>query len=172
MHAGTHRLMFALVAVVGSLTLAPRVQAEDTDPAALAAAMANVPTTLEKGLHVSERTGKPISAKFEIEDGKLQLSIYTMTSDTYTEVLVAPNTGSVLSTEKITDADDLKSATAQRAAIEKASVSLTAATEQAVRQNNGSRAVSIFPELKGSQPTATVTLLRDGRLTTVSEKLD
>jgi hypothetical protein len=49
---------------------------------------------------------------------------------------------------------------------------LITATEQAVRPNAGSRAVSIFPELKNGQPIATVTLLRGEQFTTVSEKLD
>jgi hypothetical protein len=34
--------------------------------------------TLEQGLATSKKNGKPLSAKFEIENGKLQLSIYTV----------------------------------------------------------------------------------------------
>jgi hypothetical protein len=34
--------------------------------------------TLEKALEVAAGHGRPISAKFEIEDGKLQLSVYTV----------------------------------------------------------------------------------------------
>jgi hypothetical protein len=32
---------------------------------------------LQEGLAASEQQGKPISAKFEVDDGKLQLSVYT-----------------------------------------------------------------------------------------------
>jgi hypothetical protein len=46
MHPGTHRLTWAGAAVLGALTLALRARAEDTDRAALAAALKNVPTTL------------------------------------------------------------------------------------------------------------------------------
>lgn len=81
-----------------------------------------------EGAGGSEKSGKPISAKYESDDGKLQLSIYTMTNDGYNEVRVAPDTGTVISAEKIDDADDLKDATAQKEAMEKASVSLLAAT--------------------------------------------
>jgi hypothetical protein len=95
-----------------------------------------------------------------------------MAGDSYNEVIVAPDTGSVIKAEKITDADDLKAATGQKAAMEKASTSLITATEQALRQNTGSRAVSIFPELKSGHPVASVTLLRNGQLAAVSEKLD
>ena len=56
--------------------------------------------------------------------------------------------------------------------MEKASTSLIAAMEQALRQNTGSRAVSIFPELQSGHPVASVTLLSNGRLTKVAEKLD
>ena len=160
------------IAALSAMLLAAPAYAVESDPAALAAAVAGVPTTLEKGLQASEKAGKPISGKFEIEDGKLQLSVYTMATDSYNEVVVAPDSGNVVKTEKITDANDLKAATEQKAAMEKATRTLMAATERAVQQNSGSRAVSIFPELKGGLPMASVTLLRDGKLTTVSEKLD
>jgi hypothetical protein len=175
MHLGTHRLTWAGAAVLGALTLALQARAQDADRAALAAALKDVPTTLEQGLRASEKTGKPISAKFELDEGKLQLSIYTMMGDGYsgyTEVLVSPDNGAVRSAEKITDPDDLKDATAQKAAMDKATVSLITATEQALQQNTGSRAVSIFADLKGGHPVAAVTLLRGGQFTTVSEKLD
>jgi len=159
-------------AVLSAVFLVAPVRAEESDPAALAAAVAGIPTTLEKGLQASESAGKPISGKFEIEDGKLQLSVYTLAKDSYNEVVIAPDTGNVVKTEKIADTDNLKSATEQKAAMEKAARTLVAATERAVQQNSGSRAVSIFPELKGGLPMASVTLLRDGKLTTVSEKLD
>jgi hypothetical protein len=90
----------------------------------------------------------------------------------YTEVLVSPDSGAVRSTEKISDSDDLKDATAQKAAMDKATVSLITATEQALKENAGSRAVSIVPDLKGGHPIAAVTLLRGDQFTTVSEKLD
>jgi hypothetical protein len=170
--ATAYRLTWAGAAVIGVLALMPRASAEETDKAALAAALAKVPTTLEKGLQASEKTGKPISAKFEIEDGKLQLSIYTAAPAGFTEVIVAPDSGAVASSEKITDADDLKAATAQNAAMKKAAASLIAATARAVQQNAGSRAVSIFPELRGGDPVAAVTLLGNGQFTTVMQKLN
>ena len=172
MRASIRQLTWPVVAMMGVLALAPRAHTEESDPAALAAALEKAPTSLEQGLRASEKSGKPISAKFEIEDGKLQLSIYTMTADAFSEVVVTPDTGSVIKTEKITDADDLKDATEQKAAMEKASTTLTAATERALGQSTGSRAVSIFPELQSGHPVATVTLLSNGRLTKIAEKLD
>jgi hypothetical protein len=53
-----------------------RAQAAE-DAAALAKALPETTVSLEQGLTTSEREGKPISGKFEIEDGALQLSVYT-----------------------------------------------------------------------------------------------
>lgn len=143
MRTSIHRITWPVAAMMGALIVVPRAHTEESDPAALAAALAKAPTSLEQGLRASEKSSRPISAKFEIEDGKLQLSIYTVTADAFSEVVVAPDTGGVIKTEKITDADDLKAAAEQKAAMEKASTTLIAATEHALGQNTGSRAVSI-----------------------------
>ena len=147
-------------------------RAEESNPAALAAAMKNATATLQGGLRASEAQGTPISAKFEIEDGKLQLSVYTMKGNDFMEVVADPNTGAVAKAEKITEADDLKEATEQKAAMAKAKVPLLTAAETAVKANAGSRAVSIVPELKGGQAVAEVTLLQGTAFKKVTEKLD
>src|SRR5499433_3380610 len=139
--------------------------AEGGDDAALAAAMKNVTATLQGGLKASEAQGTPISAKFEIEDGKLQLSVYTMKGNDFMEVVADPNTGAIAKSEKITDAGDLKEAAEEK-------VPLLTAIETAVKANAGSRAVSIVPELKGGQAMAEVTLLQGTAFKKVTEKLD
>src|SRR5262245_20996517 len=146
--------------------------AEGGDDAALAAAMKNATATLQGGLKASEAQGTPISAKFEIEEGKLQLSVYTMKGNDFMEIVADPNTGAVAKAEKITEADDLKEATEQKAAMAKAKVPLLTAAETAVKANAGSRAVSIVPELKGGQAVAEVTLLQGTPFKKVTEKLD
>ena len=145
------------------------VRAED---AALAAALKDATATLQGGLSASEPQGTPISAKFEIEDGKLQLSVYTMKGNDFMEVVADPKTGGIAKAEKITDADDLKAAASQKAAMAKAPVSLFTATETAVKGNPGFRAVSIFPELKGGNAVAEVTLLQGTTFKKVAAKLD
>ena len=167
-----------IIAAIGfwSAALAP-AWAEGGDPAALAAAMKDATATLQGGLKASEREGTPISAKFEIEDGKLQLSVYTMKEggfmhEDFMEVVADPQTGAIAKAEKITDTDDLKAATSQKAAMAKAKVPLLTATETAVKANAGSPAVSIYPELKGGQATAEVTLLLGTTFKKVREKLD
>ena len=88
------------------------------------------------------------------------------------EVVADPNTGAISKAEKITDADDLKEATEQKAAMTKAKVPLLNATEKAVNANAGSKAVSVVPELKNGQATAEVMLLQGTAFKKVMEKLD
>lgn len=67
--------------------------------------------------------------------------------------------------------EDLKAATGQTVAMEKASASLTVAVEKALEQSRDARAFSVYPEIKKRRPTATVTLLQGGRFETVTEPL-
>ena len=165
--------LVSLIAAIGLWSAAAvPAWAEGSGSAALAAAMKNATATLQGGLKASEAQGTPISAKFEIEDGKLQLSVYTMKGNDFMEVVADPKTGAIAKTEKITDAGDLKEAPAQKAAMAKAKVPLLTATETAVNANAGSRAVSVVPELKDGQATAEVTLLTGNTLKKVTEKLD
>jgi hypothetical protein len=101
--------------------------------------MKDASATLQGGLKASEPQGTPISAKFEIEDGKLQLSIYTMKGNDFMEVVADPKSGAIAKAEKITDAEDLKAATSQKTAMAKAKVSLLTAAETAVKGNPGLR---------------------------------
>ena len=162
-----------LVATIGLWSaVGATARADEGNPTALAAAMKNATATLQGALKASEAQGTPISAKFEIEDGKLQLSIYTIKGNDFTEVVADPNIGAIAKAERITDADDLKEATEQKAAMAKAKVPLLTATETAVKANAGSRAISIVPELKSGQATAEVTLLQGTTFKKVTEKLD
>jgi hypothetical protein len=161
--------MFAAIGFWSTLAVPARAEG---DPAALAAAVNDTTATLQGGLKASEREGTPISAKFEIADGKLQLSVYTMKGNDFMEVVADPKTGASAEAEKITDAEDLKVATSQKAAMAKAKVPLLAATETAVKANPGFVAVSVFPDLKNGQATAEVTLLQGTTLKKVTEKLD
>jgi hypothetical protein len=148
------------------------LRAEEGDPAALAAALKNTKVTLQQGLKTSEREGKPISAKFEIEKGQLQLSVYTEKGKDFSEVVVDLKTGAVAKAEKITDAGDLKEAAEQSAAMAKAKQSLLAAADTAATANAGFQAVGITPEMKDGHPTAEVNLLQGTTFKKVATKLD
>ncbi len=145
---------------------------EDKEHAELAKALKGVKLSLEKGLAASESQGKPISGKFEVEDGKLQLSVYTMKGDKFSEVIVDDKSGKVAKTEAITSGKDLTAAKVQSEAMAKAKSSLRSATEKAVKANKGFRAVSVTPSLKDGHPVAEITLVKDDEFKTASEKLD
>ena len=144
----------------------------DKEHAQLANALTSAKVTLEAGLMASEREGKPISAKFEVEDGKLQLSVYTMKGDKFSEVIVDHQTGRITKSEPITGGEDLAAAKQQSAAMAQAKASLRAAAEGAVKANSGFRAVSVVPMLKGGRPTADVTLAKGREFKTVSQNLN
>jgi hypothetical protein len=163
--------MVLMTVTVGFLAIPlALLRAEETGE--LAKALNVTKVTLQGGLRASEAQGTPISAKFEIEDGKLQLSVYTIKGNDFMEVVADPQTGAIAKAEKITDAGDLKEAAEQKAAMAKAKVPLLTAIETAVKANAGSRAVSIVPELKSGQATAEVTLLQGTTFKKVTEKLD
>jgi hypothetical protein len=145
------------IAISGSGFGSARAEDSENSLPALAAALNDAKVSLGDGLKASEREGKPVSAKFEIDDGKLQLSVYTMKADGFAEVVIDPNTGAIAKAEKITDAEDLEAAATQKAAIEKATISLLVATQKAVIANAGYQAVSITPEMKEGHPTADIT---------------
>ena len=145
---------------------------EEMNPAAMAKALQQSSLPLEKAAKLSEREGKPISAKYEIEKGALQLSIYTMKGDRFSEVIVDQTSGAVAKDEWITDADDLKAAEAQAAAMAKAKVTLDVPAASAVQANAGYRAVSVVPALEGGRPVAVVVLMKGEDVKKVTEKLD
>src|ERR1700746_88682 len=137
-------LAIALVWLVGGQLNAAE-KSEDKEHAELAKALKSAKVSLEKGLSASESQGKPISGKYEVEDGKLQLSVYTMKGDKFSEVIVDHKSGKVAKAEPITKDDDLKDAKAQSQAMAKAKRSLAAAAADAVKANAGYRAISVLP---------------------------
>jgi len=147
-------------------------QQPDKEHAELAKALNDAKISLQRGLTASAKEGKPISGKYEVEDGKLQLSVYTMKGDKFSEVIVDHKTGKVSKTEPITQGDDLTHAKTQGEAMAKAKRSLDAAATEAVKENKGYRAVSVMPALKDGHPVADVTLVKGSEWRTVSEKLD
>jgi len=158
------------VAIAGLVMHAGIARAEDKDVdwAALQAAK----VSLESGLAKAQQKGKPISGKFEMEDGKLQLSTYTAAKGKFSEVIVDHTSGKIAKIEEIKEGEDYRDASAQNKAMAKAKRSLRSAVAKAVAANPGYRAVSAMPMLEQGKPVATVTLQKDADKKTVSEKLD
>jgi hypothetical protein len=144
----------------------------DQEQAELANSLSSVKVSLQQGFTASEREGQPISGKFEVEDGKLQLSVYTAKEGKFFEVIVDHVTGDVTEVEPITEGEDLTHAKSQKAAMDKAKVKLADAATKAKGQVADVLVVSAVPQLKGDRPEATVVLLTGKRFSTVSEPLD
>jgi len=166
------RAAVAVGLLMAGLVVSPGLWSQDKDHAELAKAVAGAKVSLEQGLTASTHAGNPISAKFEIEDGKLQLSVYTAKSNAFSEVVVDHNTGKAAKTEAITSGEDLSAAKTQNEAMAKAKQSLHTTLAKVLKADPGFRAVSIFPALKDGHPVAEITLTKGDEWKTVSEKLD
>ena len=157
----------------GALLMAGVAQGQATKAQqALAAALrGGNHVALAAGIEAATPTGRPISSQYEVEDGKLQLSVFTEKGGAFTEVFVDHMTGKVAKTEKITSGDDLKDAKAQNRALVKAKSTLVEALAKALAENAGYTAVEITPVLEGGHPVAEITLMKGGQFKSVSEPL-
>ena len=152
-----------------------RVTIEGRD--ALARALASAWLPLESGLVLSSTRGTPISAKYALEGGTLQLSVCTLTADSFSgdvfsNVIVNVSAGTIARVEAITDGGDLSAVQSQKTAMAGARRSLEAVTAEAVKANTGYRAVSAMPSLDGGHPVLEVVLVRGLEWKVVSEHLD
>jgi uncharacterized membrane protein YkoI len=144
---------------------------DDEGQEALAKKLGDAKINLQQGLAASEQQGQPISAKFEVDEGKLQLSVYTAREGKFFEVLVNYATGKVLKIEPITEGDDLAAATSQSAAMTKATTTLKEAVDKATAQSANARVVSAVPSLKDGHPVASIVLLDGEKFKTVQQPL-
>jgi len=164
--------VLAAAAVCWGSTLAAQDKDEqEGNQAAVAKAVLGARVPLERGLAASASHGQAISAKFEIEDGKLQLSVYTMKDGKFFEVVVDHNTGKVVKAEPIAEGEDYTAAQSQGAAMAKAKGSLRAAVEHALQGNGGFHAISVTPSLKDGTAVVEITLAKGQEFKTVSVPL-
>lgn len=138
---------------------------------ALAAAMKEAKVSLANGLKAAAKEGTPISGKFEVEDGKLQLSVYTMKGDKFFEVVVDHKSGKVAKTEPITGGEDLEAAKKQAEAMGKTKRSLSDVVAKAEKGNAGYKAVAVVAEVENGAAQADVSLLKGAESKQVEEKL-
>jgi len=134
----------------------------DKEKAELAPVVSGAKVTLEQGLAASKNNGKPVSAKFEMENGKPQLSVYTIKDGSkYFEVIVDQTSGEITKAEPITGGDDLTEAKKQNDGMFRATRELREAVKEAKRDNPGYSAVSVWSEMKDNHSVATVTLVKE-----------
>ena len=134
----------------------------DKEKAELAPVVSGSKITLEQGMATSKKNGKPVSAKFEIENGKPQLSVYTVKDGSkYFEVIVDQTSGEIAKAEPITGGGDLTEAKKQSDGMFRATRELREAVKEAKRDNPGYSAVSVSSEMKDDHSIATVLLVKD-----------
>jgi hypothetical protein len=162
------KMMFAVLTVGATFCGTPQLLAQENlaDPV-LAEAMEDTTISLQQGLAAAATKGRPISAKFEIENGKLQLSIYTAKGRKFGESIIDLSSGKIAKSETITDHDDLADAKAQSAAMAKTRTSLRVLADKAVHDSTGYLAVSVTPAVKNGQSVASVVLLKGNELKAV-----
>jgi hypothetical protein len=148
----------ALTALAFGMVALPSQAGESEDQAALVQALPGAKVSLRQGLEAAAARGRPISGKFEIEDGKLQLS----------EVIVDYNKGTVAKAEAITEGDDLAAAKAQSAALAKVKSTLAMAVANAEHDAAGYRAIRVVPENGDQGAVAKVTLIKGSEVKTVA----
>jgi len=129
--------------------------------------------SLQQGLAASAQAGQPISAKFEVDKGKLQLSVYTVKEGKFFEVLVDYTNGKVMKAEPITEGDDLAAANLQNTAMTDAKITLKEAVDKTITQSaKNIRAVRAVPSLKDGHPVASIDVLNYNQFKAIQQPLD
>jgi len=165
-------LIFA-VAAAGILCFGgPCAWAADSSQPGLAKALADATVPLEQGLKASEREGKPISGKYELEGGAIQLSVYVVKGDSFNEVIVDHKSVAIIKSEPV-EADDLQQAKEQAQALTHAKVSLETAIGEAIKNHSGYRAVGVVSTVdRAGKPVASITLMKGSEVTMVTGTLE
>ncbi len=166
---------FVGVMVLTGGFLASVVRAEEygkNDQAALGKALAGAKISLMQAITSSVKHGKAISAKYELEKGELQLSVYTEKVGKFFEVMVDHETGKVLKAEAITEGDDLKDAESQSAAMAKAKNDLKTFLRKIIKANKGFHAVSAIPLLQDGHAVVKIELIKGEKWKSITQSIE
>jgi len=164
----------AAALTVGMIATTASVWSSANEPsgAAVTKYMRTAKISLMDGLKAAESQGQPISGKFEVDEGRLQLSVYTAKDGKFSEVLVDQNTGKVAKSEAIADGNDLADAQKQMDAFSKSKTSLKTAVSRAEQTYYGYQAVSVTPKISNGRPVAIVSLVQGTQVRTIAEPLE
>ena len=163
----------AAILTVGMVGIISSVgwSANEASGAAVLKYMPTAKLSLQDALTAAEAQGQPISGKFEVDEGHLQLSVYTAKDGKFSEVLVDQSTGKVAKSAAISEGNDLADAQRQMEAYSKSKTSLKTAVSQAEMANPGYRAVSVTPRLSNGRPVAVVSLAQGTQVRSIAEPL-
>src|SRR5712664_264117 len=169
------------VLLFGLIALAPIAGAEDSkDTQALLEALGKSKLTVLDGVRQAEKGGAvPISAKFELEDGKLSLSVYTAEKGLTVEPeknVLQELSGSpeaekwAPSVEIFKDVPHVARSAEQLTVMSLGRKSLAAIIAE-VRKTHPGTVFSITPAIKNRKSVAVVLIAQKGKVTTVTQPL-
>jgi len=164
-------LSYALVAAIGFVSAAVNAEGGDQHHELLKVLPAAT-VTLQQGLTAASAQGTPLSAKFEIDEGHLQLSVYTAKGSVYSEVVVDHVTGKIAKSAAISEAEDMMAAKSQFAAVAKGTKPLTTAIDKAEQTLAGYRAVSVVARNWQKHSVAVVELVKGKNFKLMTESLE
>jgi len=164
--------IFAVLAILGAVSTSAARADEASDKVAVAKQIGSAKITLQQGLAAGEAQGHAISGKFEMDEGKFQLSVYTANGAALQEVIVDYTTGKIAKAEPLSEAEDVAAGKKQVAVMAKATTTLKDAVDKAEKQTPGFRAVSVEPKSKANHAVAVVTLVKGAQFKSVSEPLE
>lgn len=184
MKRNERRYVFPLIAafvVAGSLGWqSTRAEGDSKELQAVAQALGKSKLTLAQGINQAARgSAVAISAKFELEDGKLSLSVYTAEKG-----LTVPSEKNVLQelsgspeqekwtpqTEVFKDVEHVARSAEQLAVMSLGRKSLAAVIAEVQKTHRGT-VFSITPAIKNHKPIAVVLIAQKGKVTTVTQPL-
>ena len=168
----TRRFVIGLAAAVSLVAVSLSSRADEEFLATVIRELPQAAISLQQALKTSESEGHPISAEFDVEDGELQISVYTSQGEQFDEVTIDPKSGSIKGAKPLSDAKEINDAQAQSAALGKSKLPLSEVLNAAADANIGYRAVSIIPMLGDNEAVARITLLKGDDIKQVTEKLD
>ena len=90
------------VVMLGVTICSAHVALSASNQHTLIKSLGSAKVSLQQGLTAAQRHGQPISGKFEVEDGKFQLSVYIANKEQFSEVLVDYITGKIVKSEPVT----------------------------------------------------------------------
>ncbi|TLY51382.1 MAG: PepSY domain-containing protein [Gammaproteobacteria bacterium] len=154
--------------VLTALLCTSMAQAQDDEAHKETEAARNTPALAAA---TGETQGTPISGKFELEEGKLQLSVYTMKDGKFYEVIVDHKTGKIAESKAISGGEDLAAAQHQAEAIAKGKRSLHEAVTAAERANPGYKAIQVEAEMEDGTAQAGISLLKGTQAKHMERKL-
>jgi hypothetical protein len=86
-------MVFGLIVIMTTASASATLADDAADKAAVAKRIGTAKVTLQQGLAAGEAQGQVISGKYEVDEGKFQLSVYTAKGAALQEVIVDYTTG-------------------------------------------------------------------------------